>query len=335
MAYGQMARDTLRPMAELMRASAVEATIPGAIQQAVDRLPDGGLVQLAPGEFHVDKTIALHDGITVEGAGVDATTLVLDPGANCHIFSNRNHTRGNANIALRGFTIDGTSADQHHVDRGPHFLWGCGALFRRVRNVAVHDLMARNVGQTVLFFNRCEAVRVRSVLADHIGWAAVSANQCVDVALKEIAATDVGRDGHSGIHLDGNTGTHIDATIDGCAGNAIMLSTRSRPMSDVTINGTYTRALRGISIGGSDDHELSNVVISGDYSRNRECGVFISHASHVRVADATIASNDVAGIIIQGADSRDCTVTDCQIADNPTPVIERRGATISHLASRR
>src|SRR5258707_1949374 len=95
-----------------MRVSAVDATTPGAIQRAVDSLPDGCVVQLGPGTFHVDAPVVLHDGVTVQGSGADATIIVLEPHSNCHVFTNRDHDGGNRGIALRAFTLEGDIRNQ-------------------------------------------------------------------------------------------------------------------------------------------------------------------------------------------------------------------------------
>ena len=85
-----------------------------------------------------------------------------------------------------------------------------------------------------------------------------------------------------------------------------------------------------MSLSGTTEHDLTDVVVTSDFSGNRQCGVLISNASRVFVVDARIAGNDVAGIIIQGTVGGDhCYVADCELVDNPEPVQERHGRSMS------
>ena len=54
--------------------SADPASAP-SIQQAIDSLDEGGLVYLRPGRYRIERTIRLRSGVTVAGAGADATVL--------------------------------------------------------------------------------------------------------------------------------------------------------------------------------------------------------------------------------------------------------------------
>src|SRR5439155_26284943 len=109
-----------------MKFVAVEAATPDGLAQAVASLPDGGVIQLAAGDHTVRRTVPLPSGITIVGEGADATVITLEPGANCHIFTNADHDEGNAHIELRGFTALGNMRTQVRPQDTTGLLFSCG-----------------------------------------------------------------------------------------------------------------------------------------------------------------------------------------------------------------
>jgi hypothetical protein len=317
----------------MTRIAAVDATTPGAIQAAVDRLGDGGVVHLGPGEFHVDTTVVLHNGITVQGSGADATTIVLDPGSNCHVFTNRDHDTGNHAIAFRGFTLEGDMRNQSKPAGASGITYACGGYFKRVRDLVIENITAHEIRQTAFHFNHCDGVRIRRLRADELGWSGVSTSGTDDIVLIDVVVTNSGLDvRHSGIHLDGGTGAYVEATVDGCTGNGIMLDSKFSALSDVVVRGVARRALRGLSLSGAGDKELTTVYATGDFSNNRQCGVLVSNATNVMLVGATISTNGEAGVIIQGkSGSAHCVVADCTLLGNPVTFVERDDASISYI----
>jgi SAM-dependent methyltransferase len=103
-------------------------------------------------------------------------------------------------------------------------------------------------------------------------------------------------------------------------------------MSDVVVRGVGRRAMRGLSLSGAQEHPLTNVCISGDYSENRECGVLVSNASNVFIVDATIGSNGQAGVVIQGKrGSSHCVIARSCITGSPDLVVERDDNQVAYV----
>src|SRR5581483_5611165 len=86
------------------------------IQQALDRLPDGGEVVLGPGTYVVHQPIVLrHDHQTLRGSG-PKTVLFLADGADCPVVilgsPSERPTRTTTNLRLANLTIDGNRSHQ-------------------------------------------------------------------------------------------------------------------------------------------------------------------------------------------------------------------------------
>jgi len=306
---------------------------PRSIQRGVAALESGGLVYMPPGSFCIDETIELRSGVALVGAGPDATTICLAPGSNCHIFTNSDHQNGNSDMQLRGFSLDGNMSGQHRPPDARGVTFACGGYFKRVTGLLVDDVVARSIRQTAFHFTQCSKVEVRHLVADEMGWSGVSTSGTDDIVIREVVVTDAGLDvRHSGLHLDGGRGGYVDAVVDGCTGNGIMLDSTFSPLSDYVVRAVARRSMRGLSLSGDLDNELTSVCVTGDYSENRETGVLVSNASHIFVIDATIVSNLETGIVVQGrAGSRHCVVAGCRIGGSPQLVHERDGNHVAYM----
>lgn len=288
---------------------------------------------LAPGEHLVDATIALPSGIALIGGGPDKTTITLAPGSSCHVFTNDDHSKGNTDIELRGFRLEGNMRTQPKPADLQGITFACGGYFKRVRRLIIDDIVAHGIRQTAFHFNHCKHVELIGLEADELGWSGVSTSGTDDIVLRRVVVTNSGLDvRHSGIHLDGGTGAYVDAVVDTSTGNGIMLDSKFSPLSDVVVHGVARRSMRGLSLSGDHEKTLTNVCVSGDYSDNRECGVLVSNASNVFILDATIASNGTAGVVVQGrSGSKHCVVAGSRITGSPDLVLERDGNHIAYV----
>jgi hypothetical protein len=300
----------------------------------VAALPAGGVVHLAPGEHVVTTPVRLPSGTTVLGAGPDRTTVSLAPGSGCHVFTNARHGAGDHDITLRGFRIEGNLRNQERRAGDTGTSFACGGYFMRATNVSIDDVVAQGIRQTAFHFSHCAHVRVERVTADELGWSGVSTSGTDDITLLRLTVTNAGLDvRHSGIHLDGGQGAHLDVLVDGCSGNAVMLGSKYAPMHDAVVRAVARRSRRGLALFGQGEHPLTNVLVSGDFSDNRECGVLVFNASHVFIVDATIASNDHAGVVLQGtAASQGCVLARCRITGNPAAIRELDGNRIAYTS---
>ncbi|MGQ0830568.1 MAG: methyltransferase domain-containing protein [Microthrixaceae bacterium] len=306
-----------------------------SIQGAIESLGAGGLVYLGPGSYRVSSTILLPSDVALVGAGPDRTTLTLDPGSDCHVFSNTDHAKGNERIELRGFRLEGNMRDQQRPPDVKGVTFACGGYFKRVENLSIDDIVAQGIRQTAFHFNHCTHVDIHRMEADELGWSGVSTSGTDDIVLRRVVVTNSGLDvRHSGIHLDGGRGAYVDAVVDGCTGNGIMLDSKFSPLCDVVVRGVGRRSMRGLSLSGDHENPLTNVSVSGDYSDNAECGILVSNASNVFIVDATIASNAKAGIVIQGkAGSSHCVVANTRITASPDLVVARDGNKLAYLTT--
>ncbi len=317
------------------RVVAPDPGTPDSVLRAVESLDGGGVVHLLPGSYRVRSTIVLPSDVSLIGAGPDRTTLTLDPGSNCHVFTNSDHAAGNERIELRAFRLEGNMRSQHRPADAKGVTFACGGYFKRVSDLAIDDIVAHGIRQTAFHFNHCSQVDIHRLEADELGWSGVSTSGTDDIVLRRVIVTSSGLDvRHSGIHLDGGHGAYVDAVVDGCTGNGIMLDSKFSPLCDVVVRGVGRRSMRGLSLSGDHENPLTNVSVSGDYSDNGECGILVSNASNVFIVDATIASNAKAGIVIQGkAGSAHCVVADTRITASPDLVVERDGNRVAYVTA--
>ncbi len=83
------------------------------INAAIAGLPSsGGVIELVDATYTIDETVLVPSNVAVIGKGRGVTILQLAPGANTLVVGNADLVNGNANITLRGFTVDGNGALQ-------------------------------------------------------------------------------------------------------------------------------------------------------------------------------------------------------------------------------
>ncbi len=317
------------------RAITADPATAKSIQRAIDSVGAGGLVYLPPGTYRVEQTILLPSDVTVSGAGQEETILELAPGANCHMFTNENAEKGNDRIKLTDFSIEGNMRSQYRPADAKSLTFACGGYFRRSRDITIERITAHAIRQTAFHFTRCTHVDVRHLVADQLGWSGVSTSATDDIVLRELVVTNSGLDvRHSGIHLDGGKGAYIEAIVDGCTGNGIMIDSKFSAITEVVVKGNVRNSLRGLALSRGHEFDLDHVLLSGDYSHNLEYGVVVSNANDVFVVDANMASNGIAGLMIQGQyGAVHCVVADCHISGSPDLVVARDRQKISYITT--
>jgi hypothetical protein len=297
------------------------------IQRAVDSLESGGVVQLRAGTYLLNRAVRLATGVVVVGDGADRTLIELLPGSDSHLFENDDPARGNERIELRGLSLDGNRATQHRRHASAK-VFAFGAFLWNVNRVVIADVDARQIGQSAIQVNGCRDVTVTRLRATDMGWGGIGAARTNHLSVSEVLVERAGLDGmHSAIHLGSGTGMHVVASVVGCSANGIMLDSRVAPIAEVVIEAAAHQCSRGAAVIGFTDHRAGEMLISGDFSHNRECGVFISNASNVFVVDAKIEFNDEAGVVLQGdPGAKHCLIADCTIAGSPTAIVERHAS---------
>jgi hypothetical protein len=293
------------------------------IQRAVDSLESGGVVQLRAGRYVLDRAVRLASGVAVVGEGAASTLIELLPGSNSHVFVNDDPARGNERIELRGFTLDGNGATQQRP-RAKALAFAFGTFLWNVHHAVISDVDACDIRQSAIQLNDCRDVTVTNVRAADMGWSGVATSRTDDLIIADVDVERVGLDGvHSALHLGSGTGIYVAATVTGCTGHGIMLDSKFASTTDVVIEAVAHHCRCGVAVTGSR-HDIGDVLVAGDFSNNRECGVFISNASNVFVLGAKLELNGEAGVVLQGSKGgMHCLIADCVISGSPTSIVER------------
>ena len=283
------------------------------------RYPDGVELRLAAGEYLVSRTIALPSGTSISGEGAGKTRIVLAKGSNCHLFTNQDHRDGNTNLVFRHFSVDGNGDDQHRPEGHKALTFCCAVYLRRCVDVQVTDCSFYDIRQTAAHFSECLRVLVQRMTSRKLGWSGVSTSGTSDIWV-EAVVEDAGRDHrHSAIHMDGGVGVYVDAEVSDTTGNGIMLDSAYAPLINAVAKGSAVRCLRGVSLSGSAEMELSHVYIEGSFTSNSEIGVMVSNARNVVIANSAIEDNGVAGIRFQGRNGgRECLVVNTSVSGSPS-----------------
>lgn len=110
------------------------ATIQAAITDACNGTAPGRVL-LPLGTTTISATLTVPSLCTLEGHGRDNTTLKLANTTNVTVLQNSDQTNGNANITLRGFTIDGNRTNNTSGD---------GLAFVKVSSSTVQDIHVKS-----------------------------------------------------------------------------------------------------------------------------------------------------------------------------------------------
>ena len=284
--------------------------------------PKGCDVVLAPGEFSLRRTVYLNPGTRIRGSGRGVTTLILEPGSNCHMFTNVVSQRGSHNFGVGNMSIVGNGDLQIKRDGDSAITFACAFYFANAYSIIAEEIDFFDIRQTALHFNNCVNVVVESVTCRRLGWSGISTSNASNIYIRRTLIEDAGRDiKHSGIHIDGGVGVFIDAQVRDTTGNGIMLDSNYSLLQGCVVHGDVEGCLKGVSLSGFRDRPIQEVVIRGSYCRNREVGVMISNSANVAVIGAQIEENADCGILITGkSGGKNCIISECRILNNGTPI---------------
>ena len=297
------------------------------IQQAIDELPPtGGTIPLE-GTYIIDKTIRLPSNVHIHGPSNGFASIILRENAGCHIFTNADVHAGNTNIRISRLLIDGNGDRQPKTGSASGLpqspLYCAAGYFRKVRDLQISVVHAKNIRQTAFHFTGCLNVYVSQTVTSLCGWSGISTSGTSNIVVTDTEISYCGLDMHSGIHLDGGSGAYLSVDVDQCTGNAIMLDSRFAPLRNVVVKGSGTRSKRGLSLSGSGEKPLSNVLASGRFTDNREAGILVSNACDIVIFDADVMNNLGQGILLQGRNGAVRTIiSDCRILANAMAIEE-------------
>jgi hypothetical protein len=321
-------RETTRPALSRFEARFPQRRIVELLPEKVGHLhdlmapaPNGLDIRLGPGEFVIDRTLRLPSNIRILGCGPGQTTVTLAPHSDCHLFTNAEHGRGNRNIFLGDFRVLGNAATQKRPEGHKALTFCCAVYMKAVTSFVCGNLDFHDIRQTCLHFNGSANILILDVTGSRMGWSGVSTSNASNMYVRcefDHAGLDVV---HSAIHLDGGVGVHVEAIIRDTVGNGIMLDSAYAALRGCSVRGMVERCKRGVSLSGSVENALSNVLIKGRFIANTDAGVMVSNADNVAIVDSTITDNLGYGILFQGRNGGNgCVVAGCDIARNKQDV---------------
>jgi hypothetical protein len=283
-----------------------------------EEFPRGAHVTLTDGEYRLSKTAVLPSNTTIRGAGRERTRIVLEKGANCHLFTNGAHTKGNKNLSFAGISVEGGGSGQQVPPGDKSLMVCCGIYLRRVAGVEIDDCSFGDIRQSAAHFSECRNVVAKRFRARKLGWSGISTTNTNDIWIEAIVE-DAGWDNaHAAIHINGGIGVYVDAAVTDVAGNGIMLDSGYADLSKCVVKGSASQCMSGVALRGTVEKELIDVYIEGVFASNKELGILISNARNVVIARSLVHGNEIAGIRFQGRNGgRDCLVVDTIVADNP------------------
>jgi hypothetical protein len=303
---------------------------PGAEDQFNDlpaRYPDGVSLHLVEGHYKIGATIVLPPNSSIVGAGKDKTVLELLPHSDCHLFINEQRKGPKENYVFEGFRVEGNSERQERPADSKALTFCCAMYFKQAQHIQIRDVNFYDIRQTAMHFNNSDHIHASDCHCETLGWSGLStsngSNLFCDITVQNSGLDDR----HSAIHLDGGVGVHCIAQVDQTTGNGIMLDSTFGHLTHVVVEGRASTSKRGVSLSGSGDNRLANVLIKGHFHDNREIGVMVSNADNVIVTDAVIENNAEVGLLMQGRNGGNGVVAyGCDIRDNGENVQERHAS---------
>lgn len=294
------------------------------IQEITNNINARTIIQLLPERYLVDKTIFISDNVWLKGSDRGKTYLTLKSDSNCHILANNNYRKGNSNIKVSNITFEGNSSNQKRIPGDKRPLTCNAMYFKNLSRGEFNDLQVNDILHAGLHFDKCQHIKIKNFSSFHVGWSGISSNQLDNSIVLDAYIYNSGLDKmHSGIHLDGGNGLYVKARVEQATGNGVMIDSNYTPLNNVVIDCITYGCKRGLAVCGSTHNILSNANITGDFSKNREAGVFISNSTHVFVFNASIKDNNQYGILLRGSlGAKFCTIFKCDLERNEVPIAE-------------
>ena len=261
------------------------------INDAIAGLPaTGGVVELVDATYAITNTVLVPSNVALTGKGRGVTILQLAAGANTLVLGNADLVNGNANVTLRGFTVDGNRSAQpdgastqgielhqcpfaHLDDLEVHDCTGTGLFFSgdgkvvriaTLSNIQCHDNTAD--GMFVTFAAR--EVHYAAVTCDLNGRDGLVIDHSDSVAIG-IHASRNGRDGVRIHNVVSDTIVGVNANLNGRNGIRVSGFVDSTgAMWEAHTNGLAEAASDIYFDGLTDSYGLTNrAIVSGI-----ECG---------------------------------------------------------------
>ena len=201
------------------------------LRKVLDNIASGTIIFLDTQKLIVKETIALPSGVFLIGRGSKFTTIELESGASCHVFSNKNHEDGDTDIGLAGFTIQGNMESQERPKDSKRLTFCCGIYLRRATDVLIDDITTINIRQTGAHFSECKRVNVSNFIAKKLGWSGISTSGTSEIDVHAFIFNSGLDVIHSGVHFDGGSRVSFRGIVHKSRGNGIMLDSAYSELS--------------------------------------------------------------------------------------------------------
>ena len=329
-------RDTLRNPAALLRPR--PKAEPEDPEDITDRLeaqiaspPEDGRIELPEGQFTISRTISLPSNITLQGAGTTATTLILAPKTNAHLFTNQDHRKGNANIALIDLSLDGNIHEQSRDEtkRKPRAL----VLFQRVRGATLTNVNARDGVQTGFHFARCNDVEINHLHCTAMRWHGVHSVGTNRISVRDSTFRMIGAGrSYAAVRLNGGMGVDIGCDVRVCS-VGLILTSRFAQLENVVVQANCTHCRLGIDLAGDVQNRLHNVLVQNSEVFDNELGIKVSNAANVFIHQSRVANSWDTGVLLEGRHGgKFVVVTDTRFEGNTKDVLEIHASGNNHFS---
>lgn len=276
----------------------------GAIQAAIDALPEsGGVVTVPPGTFTCATSIVIaKDHVELRGSG-PATILLLQDGAEAPVIVigdlGPEPVVVHRKIRVAGLTVDGNSEHQaYECQAGPcdaeRYLRNNGITIRGCEDVVVENVTVRSARSGGLVTEKgCRRVLIRGLTSTENYYDGLAGYETQDSVFTGLHLYDNGA--QSGVNAPRGAGLSFDHRFDG------------NLLSDVVISGSGTV---GVFMRDSHDNVFTGmqVVESGQY------GVFLAQGDGGVGTAAT--GNTFQGLTVRKSAWEGFRVNDASCVDN-------------------
>jgi parallel beta-helix repeat protein len=255
------------------------------IQAAIDAAPNGGTIQVQAGTYKENLTITGKQGLTLQGAGMNAVTL--DGSAGVAVQSPAISIQHSQNVTIQGLKIINSR-------RGLHAIGTAGL-------VVTNNSFQNNLRQAVLLEQQTEIQMTNNLFQN----------------------THSDKDGKQGdgVYMLDTKAVLKGNTISGNANYGVVAAGASAQSgSTVTIeqNTISGNSYLGIGLYGTSTATIDGNTIAG----NVEEGIYLGNTAHAQIANNQITSNkataDCCGFGINLAQNAQATIQGNTISQNQT-----------------
>lgn len=259
------------------------------------------VIVIPQGQYTISETIKVTNHTYIKGADNFLTKLILGDATNGNMFENIDFSLGNNNFCFENLWLEGNSKKQFRPENQKNLSFCNLFYFKNSREINFINIKATDCKQTAMHFNTCENVSINNLQANGMGWSGISTSGTDNIRANGIYIFDSGKDVmHSAVHYDGGIGSYFSGLIEKCTGNGVMLDSKYSVFNKSVIQANCLDCKRGVSLSGSHDNNLTDVLIHNTKTKNCEVGIMVSNSSHVFIEGCDIKTSTQSGVLLQG-----------------------------------